>query len=98
MMLHQKKFLPLRELNKKKLKKGKPKQEPTVRYQAPKDDNIGSKVEKLNPVPVDPVAINNIEESKQNENKKNSGKQKGVRTFKKTGRRIKESREKTTRN
>ena len=65
------------------IKKGKPKQEPTVRYQAPKDDNIGSKVEKLNPVPVDPVAINNIEESKQNENKKTQVNKKELELLKK---------------
>ena len=50
---------------------------------APKDDNIGSKVEKLNPVPVDPVAINNIEESKQNENKKTQVNKKELELLKK---------------
>jgi len=37
---------------------------------APKDDDTGPKVKKLNAVPLDPVAVKNIEESKQNENKK----------------------------
>ena len=63
--------MPLRELNgKKKLKKEQTQTGAHGAIPAPKDDSIGSKVEKLNQVPVDPVAINNIEESKQNENKK----------------------------
>ncbi|MBD22276.1 MAG: hypothetical protein CL572_01250 [Alphaproteobacteria bacterium] len=50
---------------------------------APKDSDIGQKVTKLNAVPVEPVAVKNIENSKQNENKKSQVNEEELKLLKK---------------